>query len=102
MKRLLLALLLAVLLLLELWFLESFLPYGWHHPISELLNRVFPSQPYASHPRMDLEIEMFLRDHPLWRICSYALTAFLAIANGVLISKAWKALRKLNSGTPQS
>jgi len=92
-KRVLLAFLFLALILFELWFLESFLPYGWHHPVSELFERVFPSKPYPPHD-IGLEIEMFLRDHPIWRICSYAIDAAFAIANGLLIFKVWKALRK--------
>ena len=100
MKRLLLILLLAALVLLEFWFLESFLPYNWRHPISESWNYVFSSKPYPPHD-MNFEIEMFLRDHLLWRIGIYLATALLAIANGTLIRKVWKALRKPPSPPPK-
>ena len=101
MKRAPLILLLLALLLLELWILESFLPYGWRHPISELFEFVFPSQPYPPH-NMALEFEMFLRDHLLWRIGGHVFTALLATANGFLISKVWRALRPPPSPTPQN
>jgi len=92
-KRAALVFLLLALILLELWILEGFLPYGWRHPVSELFNYVFPSKPYPQHD-MALEFELFFRDHLLWRIGAYAVIAIFAIANGVLISKVWKALRK--------
>jgi hypothetical protein len=101
MKRVLLLLLFLALLLLELWVLESFLPYTWRHPVSELFDRVFPSQPYPPH-NMALEFEMFLRDHLLWRIAGYVFTALLATANAILISRVWKALRQPPSPRPQS
>ncbi|HLK03330.1 MAG TPA: hypothetical protein VKT53_02740 [Candidatus Acidoferrum sp.] len=101
MKRAALILLFLALLLLELWILESFLPYAWRHPISELFDRLFPSQPYPQHD-MGLEFEMFFREHPLWRIADYVLTAFLATANAFLISKVWNALRQPLSPPPQN
>lgn len=92
MKHLVLVLLLLTLILLELWFLESFLPYDWRHPISDSFHRLFPPTPYPPH-NVALEFEMFLRDHLFWRIASYAITALFAIANAFLISKVWKTLR---------
>jgi hypothetical protein len=102
MKRAALVILLLVLVVLELLLLEGFLPYGWHHPIYELFQRIFLGQPYAPHPRMDLEIEMVLRQHLSWRIGFYLGAAALAIANGVLILKASSALRKAHSQAAQS
>src|SRR5579859_5723348 len=64
MKRSALILLFLALLLLELWILESFLPYAWRHPVSGLFDRISPSQPYPPH-NIGLEFEMFLRDHLL-------------------------------------
>ena len=93
MKRATLGFLFLALILLELWFLEGFLPYGWSHPISELLNNILLTKPYPPHD-MGLEIEMFLREHLLLRIGTYAATAALAIANGMLMSKVWKVLQK--------
>lgn len=93
MKKIFLILLLLALILLELWFLEAFLPYGWRHPVSELFELVFPSDPYPPH-HVGLEFEIILRNHPFWRIGAYVLTSLLAIANSVLISKVWKAVRK--------
>ena len=89
-----LATLFLVLIVLELLLLESFLPYGWHHPIFELLTRIFPTQPYAPHPRMDLELEMALREHLSWRIVLDLFVGALAISNGLIISRLWKALRR--------
>lgn len=100
MKRAAFILLLLALLLLELWILEGFLPYGWRHPISELYDYLFPSQPYSPH-NVGLEFEMFLREHLLWRIGGYVFIALLATANGFLITKVWKALRQPPSPPPQ-
>jgi hypothetical protein len=94
MKRVLLAFLIIVLILLELWLLESFLPSGWHHPIDELLQHIFPLQPYDPHPRMDLEFESALRQHLSWRIGIYLAGVALALGNGFAISKVWSAFRR--------
>ena len=98
MKRSLLLLLVVVLVVFELFLLEGFLPYKWHHPISDQLDRVFPSQKYEPHPNMDWEIETVLSQHPVYRIVLYLITALLATGNALLISKIWKARRRLPRG----
>ncbi len=93
MKRTGLLFVFLALVVLELILLEVFIPYGWHHPISELLNRIFPPQGYKPHPNMDWEIEMMLQQHHLLRIGLYLITGVLAIGNALLISRVWKAWR---------
>ena len=95
MKRSFLLVLVVVLVVFELFLLEGFLPYEWHHPISVQLDRIFPSQIYAPHPNMDWEIETVLRQHPTYRIVLYLITALLATSNALLISKIWKARSRL-------
>jgi hypothetical protein len=90
------------LVFLELLLLESFVPYGWHHPISGVLGHIFPSQEYKPHPNMDWEIEIVLRQHHSLRIGLYLLTAALTIGNAFLISKVWKAWRRLEPSSPQT
>jgi hypothetical protein len=102
MKRTALLILLLGLLVIELLFLEVFIPYGWHHPLSETLDPFFPAQPYEPHPRMDLEIEEILRQHASLRIALYLFTGALAAGNAFLIFKAWKALRGSKSPSPQT
>jgi hypothetical protein len=75
MKKTVLIILLLGLLVVELLLLEVFIPFGWHHPLSETLNRFFPAQPYEPHPRMDLEIDEILRQHTSLRIALYLLPA---------------------------
>ena len=101
MKRAFLLLLLVGLVVIELFLLESFLPYGWHHPMSELVNHIFPSEEYKPHPHMDWEIEMMLRQHPGLRIVLYVVTGALAVGNAFLMSKVWKASRSKPS-SPQA
>jgi hypothetical protein len=102
MKRTAFLLLLAGLVIIELLLLEGFIPYGWHHPMSELLNHFFPAPPYEPHAHMDLEIEMVLRQHYSLRIGLYLLTAALATGNAFLISKVWKAWLRLKPSFPQT
>jgi hypothetical protein len=97
-KRSLLLLLVVVLVVFELFLLEGFLPYKWHLPISDQLDRIFPSQKYEPHPNMDWEIETVLSQHPTYRIVLYLITALLATGNALLISKIWKARRRLARG----
>jgi hypothetical protein len=102
MKRTALIIVLLGLLVVELLLLEVFIPFGWHHPLSETLNRFFPAQPYEPHPRMDVEMEEILRQHTSLRIALYLLTGALAAGNAFLILKAWKALRNSKSPSPQT
>jgi hypothetical protein len=102
MKRTAFLIVLLGLVVLELLLLEGFVPYGWHHPISEALDHIFPSQEYKPHPNMDWEIEMVLRQHRLLRIGLYLFTAALATGNAFLISRVWKAWRRLKLSSPQT
>jgi hypothetical protein len=94
MKRTALLSILVLLVLIESWLLESFIPYGWHHPLSELLSHIFPAQEYKPHPNIGWEIEEVLRQNPSLRIGVYLLTGTLAIGNAILISKVWKGLQQ--------
>ncbi len=94
MKRAGLLFLLVALVLVELILLEGFVPYGWPHPVSGMLNRILPTQEYKPHPNMDLEIEMVLRQHHTLRIVFYVLTGISAVGNALLISKTWKVWRR--------
>jgi len=102
MKRTALLFLLAGLVIIELLLLEGFIPYGWHHPISGVLSQIFPAQEYKPHPNMDWEIEMALRQHHSLRIGLYLLTAALVTGNALLISKVWKARRRLKTSSSQT
>ena len=102
MRRAALLILLLALAVVGLLLLESFLPFEWPHPISALLNRLFSGQPYAPHPRMDLEIEMVLRQQLAWRLGSYLVTAALATGNAFLMSRVWKACRSFKPSSPQT
>jgi hypothetical protein len=102
MKRSLLLVLVVVLVVFELFLLEGFLPYDWRHPISEQLDRIFPAQRYDPHPNMDWEIETVLRQHPLYRITLYLITAALATGNAFLIVKVWHARGRLEPPTNQA
>ena len=90
------------LVVLELILLEVFIPYGWHHPISELLNRIFPPQEYKPHPNMDWEIEMVLQQHRPLRIVLYSVTGVLAIGNAFLIAKVWRGWRSSKRSSAQT
>ena len=94
MRRTLLLLVLIGLFLLELVLLEAYLPYEWTHAISERLDRIFHTEPYAPH-QMDWEFELDFREHPSHRITMYVITAVLATGNAFLIAKVWKARRSL-------
>ena len=102
MKRTAFLFVLLGLVVLELLLLESFVPYGWHHPISAALGHIFPVQEYKPHPNIDLEIEMVLRQHHSLRIALYILTVALATGNAFLISKVWKAWRRPKLPSPQT
>jgi hypothetical protein len=102
MKRTAFLFVLLGLVVLELLLLESFVPYGWHHPISWAFDHILPAQEYKPHPNMDWEIEMVLRQHRSFRIGLYLLTAALAAGNAFLISKVWKACRRLKLSSPQN
>jgi hypothetical protein len=102
MKRTALLLVLLGLVVVELPLLESFVPYGGPHPISGALNHIFPAQEYKPHPNMDWEIEMVLRQHHSLRIGLYLFTAALATGNAFLISRVWKAGRRLKLSSPQT
>jgi hypothetical protein len=102
MKRTAFLIALLGLVVLELLLLESFVPYGWHHPILGALDHIFPSQEYKPHPNMDWEIEMVLRQHSSLRICLYLLTAAFASGNAFLISKVWKVWRRLKPSSTQN
>jgi len=102
MKRISLLFVLLVLVALELIMLESFVPFGWRHPISESLNRIFSAQEYKPHPNMNLEIGMMLKQHHLLRVGYYVVTVALAIGNGLLISKVWNAFRRSKHSLTQT
>ncbi len=102
MKRTAVLIVLLGLVVLELLLLESFVPYGWHHPISGLLDHIFPGREYKPHPNMDLEIETVLRQNPSLRIFLYLVTGVLAAGNAILISKVWNAWRRLKPSSPQT
>jgi hypothetical protein len=102
MKRTAFLFVLLGLVVLELLLFESFIPYGWHHPVSWVLDRIFAAQEYKPHPNMDWEIEMVLRQHHSVRIGFYLFTAALATGNALLISKVWKAWRRLKLTSPQT
>jgi hypothetical protein len=89
------------LVVLELLLLESFLPYGWHHAISGVINHIFPAQEYKPHPNLDWEVEIGLPEHHSLRIALYLLTAALATGNALLISKVLRAWRRLKPSSPQ-
>jgi hypothetical protein len=96
MRRTLLLLVLAGLFLLELALLEA-LPYEYTHAISERLDRIFHTKPYAPH-QMDWEFELDFRQHPSHRVAMYVITAVLATGNAFLIAKVWKAQKLLAAG----
>jgi hypothetical protein len=102
MKRAAVLIVLLGLVVLELLLLESLVPYRRHHPVSEALGHIFPSQEYQPHPNMDSEIEIVLRQHRSLRIGLYLLTAALATGNAFLISRVWKAWRLLKLSSPQT
>jgi|SRR5436309_14734892 len=102
MKRTVLLFLLLGLAIAELFLLESFLPYGWHHPISEQLDRILPGPKYEPHPHMDREIETVLHQHRSLRIVLYLIIGAVAAGNAFVISKVWKACRRLKPSPPQT
>jgi hypothetical protein len=86
-----------MLVLLGLVFLEAVLvaefgPYKWRHAIHQQSERLFPSERYDPHPDMDWEFELLFRQNPWARTAYYGVVGFLALINGYLISKVWRAL----------
>jgi hypothetical protein len=102
MKRTLLLVVLAGLVLLELVILEAYLPYEYSHAISERFDRILHTKPYPPHQYMDWEFELHYRQHPSHRIVMYVITAVLATGNAFLIAKVWKARRRLKPPPPQT
>ena len=90
--------LLLVALCLLLYFgaglLEGFLPYEWRHVIDQRFDLFFPHRVYAPHPDMDWEFEMHFRQHPSHRLIEFVVLGILVTADGYIISRVWRALRK--------
>ena len=91
-KRTVLVLALAVLAVVEVGLLESFLPYQWRHAIHQQVDRVLPSDKYDPHPDMDWEFELDYRQHPAHRVVMYGVVAVLATGVGYVIRKTWRQL----------
>ena len=99
MRRALLLLVMIGLVALEFALLEAYLPYEWSHAISERVDRVLHTEPYAPHPSMDWEFELDFRQHPSHRIAMYLITTVLATGNAFLIAKVWRAQKRLGGAT---
>ena len=92
-KRVVLVLALTGLAIVEVGFLESFLPYEWRHVIDQRTERVFPSPKYDPHPDMDWEFELDYRQHPAHRFAEYGVVTVLVVTVGFLMRKTWRKLR---------
>lgn len=91
-KKTLLLLVVLGLIFVEAGLLAEFGPYQWRHGIHAQFERVFPSKRYDPHPDMDWEFELMFRQDPWSRAADYGVLGFLAVIDGYLISKAWRAL----------
>ena len=100
MRRALLLLVMIGLVAFELALLEAYLPFEWSHAISERVDRVLHTEPYAPHPNMDWEFELDFRQHPSHRIAMYLIAAVLATGNAFLIAKVWKTQKHLGGPSP--
>jgi hypothetical protein len=98
-KKALLLLVLSVLLLVEADLLEGFLPYQRRHAIDQRFERLFPSRPYAPHPDMDWEFELMFRQNPRMRDANYIVLGLLALVDGYLFFKVWRALFQVSPAT---
>jgi hypothetical protein len=96
-KRALLLTVFLGLVIVEAALLEGFLPYEWQHAINQRSERIFRSQPYEPHPDMELEFELYFRQHPQQRDFEYAVFGILTLANAYLIAKVWQAIKSSKS-----
>lgn len=86
MKRILRHILLAALVLAELWLLAGFLPQRWQEKMYTRMHNVWPSQSYdysrITHPNLDYELQPF-------KPFGLALLGVLVILNGGAIFVVW-------------
>ena len=100
-KRIVLASVLTVLVLVELYLCTVLLPLNWQNAICDAINAVAhhtrtSAYDYSrlTHPAIDSEIEQVLREHIWLRITLYAVFAGLWAGNTVAIVWLGRAVRR--------
>jgi hypothetical protein len=86
MKQIALRIVLAVLVLAELWLFTGFLPERWQENVYARIEKRWPSQSYdysrTTHPALDYELQPF-------KPFGTALLTGLVIINGCIIVTMW-------------
>jgi hypothetical protein len=90
-------LILAVLVLVELSLLEECLPSKWRHAIDQQTEQIFPTGTYAPHPDLDWEFELDFRQHPWHRAVGYGTLGMLVLVDTLLIAITWRGFIRLKS-----
>ena len=99
-KRAMLVMTLAGLIVIEVGLLEGFLPYEWQHAVSQRSEQILPTQKYEPHPDMGWEFELDYRQHPSHRVAMYGFLGTLVLGVAYLILKVWSALRQTKRPVP--
>jgi hypothetical protein len=96
-RKVVLILSLAVLILVEAYWCTAFLPLRWQSSIDNRIPAVSPKSSDwtpITHPLLSQEIDEVLREHAGIRLMLYAITVVLLIANALLVRFVWRLLRR--------
>src|ERR1700758_5366069 len=84
--------LLTGMILLEMWLVLGLLPYRWSHSLERRTQTPQGAPDYSqiTHPDIDGEIELMMREHPLTRLTVDTVLVGFIVVNTFGISRIWK------------
>jgi hypothetical protein len=93
MKKVALIVVLAALILSEIYFCTTFLPTRWQFAMSTTIARILPKahdQWDITHPALDMEIGQVIRNNPNLRVAFYSFLVLLLAGNTLLLVWVWR------------